>query len=179
MKVGGVCAIALLLCIFAYWSYRSSRSIAVVSKTPRSPSNVMTVDETYTVVLDIHDKLMRILFDHYGDHPGVKRIRANWSGIIKHVGDPSKQGFGYNVEKGNEIGLCFKYGDDGRSNDVNDITYILLHELAHIMTEAYSHDSNFRRNLKFLQDVARRHRLYEPVDYRTDPVQFCEGILSE
>lgn len=76
---------------------------------------------------------------------------------------------GYNVNKGDEIGLCL----DGTSNEV---FHVLLHELAHTVTKSYSHDKEFWNNYNILKDHCIQKGIYESIPTKTE---FCGKFIRD
>jgi hypothetical protein len=81
--------------------------------------------------------------------------------------------FAFNVNKGDRISICLS-----KENGLNELFFVVLHELAHGMTVAYSHDVQFWDNFKFLIKVASQHNLYENKDYARKPIPFCSHTLN-
>ncbi len=70
---------------------------------------------------------------------------------------------GYNMNKGDEIGLCI----DG---SVNEIMHVLIHELAHSTVKNYAHDTKYWTKYKELRDVAISIGIYEEIPEKSE---FC------
>jgi len=73
----------------------------------------------------------------------------------------------YVVNKGQELRVCLKGEDD------NDVMFVLLHELAHIMSKSYGHNEEFKKNMDFLVKLAAELGIYKPVDYSKTPINYC------
>ena len=67
---------------------------------------------------------------------------------------------GYNVNKGNDIGLCI----DG---EPNEIFHVLLHELAHCTVDEYSHSKEFWVNFDKLRTMCVSLAIYQEIPQRT------------
>jgi hypothetical protein len=87
----------------------------------------------------------------------------------------------YSVNKGENIVLCLR-SRDGEGNakliDVNTLFYIVVHELAHVMSDSVGHTKEFGENFKFLLSNAIKWKLYTLVDYRKHPTEYCGLKLS-
>jgi hypothetical protein len=77
--------------------------------------------------------------------------------------------FGYtsfSVDKGKRVVMCLRSRDsDGKHGDieeVNTLMYVLLHELAHIVTEEIGHTDTFWENFEFLIREAAYIGIYDP-----------------
>ncbi len=126
-----------------------------------------------------YDQLISILTQqHHTNHYVQRLINKRQSNNIVLVTDPSKQGFGYNINKGEEIGVCMINYKTGSVNKLDDIFYVLLHELAHVMTFSYSHDTEFHSNFHFLQQVAIENNIFTLTDYKSNPSEFCNGYIN-
>ena len=107
-----------------------------------------------------------------------KVLRDNCEGKFQRLKNPViitffKQGLvykslGYNVNKGEEIGICV----DGTPND---IFHVLLHELAHSTVAEYSHNEEFWNNFSELCQHCIKLGIYE----KTEKTKFCGGTISD
>ena len=70
---------------------------------------------------------------------------------------------GYNVNKGNDIGLCI----DG---EPNEIFHVLIHELAHCTVDEYSHSKEFWKKFDELRTICVSLGIYREIPQRTE---FC------
>lgn len=73
----------------------------------------------------------------------------------------------YVVNKGQELRVCLQGEDD------NNTKFVLLHELAHIMSKSYGHNEEFRNNMDFLVKLAAELGIYRPTDYSKEPINYC------
>ena len=76
---------------------------------------------------------------------------------------------GYNVNKGNDIGLCI----DG---EPNEIFHVLLHELAHCTVDEYSHSKEFWKNFSELKTICVSLGIYQEIPQRTE---FCGKHIQD
>lgn len=66
----------------------------------------------------------------------------------------------YTLDK-KKIFMCMT-DKNGKYYDENTLTYVLLHELAHVRCNDYEdHSENFHRIFNDLLEIASRHRLYD------------------
>lgn len=78
----------------------------------------------------------------------------------------------YVVNKGQELRVCLN--DENK----NDTMFVLLHELAHIMSKSYGHNDEFKKNMDFLVKEAVKLNIYKPTDYTKSPVNYCGVTIS-
>lgn len=79
---------------------------------------------------------------------------------------------GYTINKGEKIGMC----TDG-TND-NGLFFIVLHELAHVITKEYGHPEAFWKNFEKLIKKSVELGIYNYRNYNTDPVNICNYEIS-
>lgn len=123
---------------------------------------------------------IRALARERGDKDAhVVRLRERYRpGSLSEATSESRYYTSYSVNKGEKIVLCLRSKDDHRLVDANTLAYVALHELGHVMTEEVGHTPAFWRNFRELIRVAVGAGLYEPVDYRTHPEEYC-GIVIQ
>ena len=78
---------------------------------------------------------------------------------------------GYTINKGDNIGLCI---DD----DENTLFFIVLHELAHVITKSYGHDEMFWKNFEFLIKQAVKIKIYDYKNYNKNPINYCNKDIT-
>ena len=76
---------------------------------------------------------------------------------------------GYNVNKGNDIGLCI----DG---EPNEIFHVLIHELAHCTVDEYSHSKEFWKKFDDLRTMCVSLGIYQEIPQRT---KFCGKHIQD
>jgi len=111
----------------------------------------------------------------YPNNKAVQRLRQ-WSGNLRELPFNREHILASNINKGNVISLCVT-DKDGNLNARNDIIWVLLHELAHVMTSAYRHDDEFWKHNKFLVDEAVKRKYYIFARYEDQPQPFCGSVL--
>jgi hypothetical protein len=138
--------------------------------------------KTVRVLRDLRKRAIRlvdVLRKKYPNDERVKRL-SRWNGIIhetehKHT---TNGVFGYNVNKGTGVSVCV-HNSRGESNRSNDLFFVVMHEMSHIMTEAYEHDDAFWYSFRWLITEATTNGLFVNVDYKKHPSRFCDGHLMD
>lgn len=75
------------------------------------------------------------------------------------------------LDKGSSIGLCID-----KKNDMNMHMYVVIHEMAHLMSDKYEnkeHSIEFWKNMAFLENIAIRNNVYKPQDFEREPISHC------
>jgi hypothetical protein len=87
----------------------------------------------------------------------------------------------YTLDKGAVVALCLRERDpaasgDPRVNDLHDLdtlTFVTLHEMAHIAIEDVDHPPRFWAAFRFLLEAAEEAGVYASPDYAADPRTYC------
>ena len=67
----------------------------------------------------------------------------------------------FSINKGQKIYICVRDNNTGKvSKDINTVMYVMIHELAHVMTKSTGHTKQFWENNAFLLKKAKKFRLY-------------------
>jgi hypothetical protein len=88
---------------------------------------------------------------------------------------PTSSYTAYSENKGEKVAFCLnkKKEDNDSLIDENTLTFVAIHELAHIMTKSIGHKSEFWSNFKYLLDNAKEANIHNPVDYKKKPQEYC------
>ena len=84
----------------------------------------------------------------------------------------------YTVNKGSQVVVCIRGKDGKLIRDHNTMLFVMIHELAHIMTRENGHPPVFWKNMGILLKEAEKSGVYKVVDYSKSPVEFC-GVLID
>lgn len=81
----------------------------------------------------------------------------------------------YTTNKGEKIALCLREKQSGKNklHDLNTLKFVVLHELAHIITPEYKHSDNFWINFRFLIEYSEKKALFKSYDYSINNIQYC------
>lgn len=93
---------------------------------------------------------------------------------------PTSELTAYSENKGEKLAFCLnksRYEDN--LIDLNTLTFVALHELSHIMTESVGHKQEFWQNFKFLLENAKAAGIYNPVDYKKNPKEYCGLTIND
>ena len=78
----------------------------------------------------------------------------------------------YSVNKGEEIALCVRHNNNTMVDD-NTIMFVMIHELAHVITISVGHTKEFWDNMKYLLEEGNKCGVYQPIDYSKTPAEYC------
>ena len=116
----------------------------------------------------------------YPDDEDVQRLvqKFNPSKISETL--PTSEYTAYSENKGEKLAFCLNKTKEGNKLiDVNTLTFVALHELAHIMTVSEGHKQIFWQNFKFLLTEAKEANIYIPVDYKKNPETYCGMDITD
>ena len=116
-------------------------------------------------------------------HPDDERVKRLVEGFNpKKISEtlPTSELTAYSENKGEKIAFCLNTTKNGNKLiDLNTLTFVALHELSHIMTTSVGHKQEFWQNFKFVLENAKAAGLYNPVDYKKNPQQYCGMEISD
>jgi len=93
---------------------------------------------------------------------------------------PTSELTAYSENKGEKIAFCLNTTKQGNKLiDINTLTFVALHELSHIMTESIGHKQEFWQNFKYLLENAKEAGIYDPVDYKKTPQEYCGMTIND
>jgi hypothetical protein len=114
------------------------------------------------------------------DDPRTKRLVEGFN--PKKISEtlPTSELTAYSENKGEKIAFCLNTTKEGdKLIDINTLTFVALHELSHIMTESIGHKQEFWQNFKYLLENAKEAGIYDPVDYKKKPKQYCGMNIND
>ena len=99
-------------------------------------------------------------------------LRQNPNGIRETaLGETSAA---YTVNKHEQIRICIRNPKTPTEfEDHNSSMFVLLHELAHVMSKGYGHDQEFKDNFSAITKIAVQLGLYNYVNYSVNPMNYC------
>jgi len=104
----------------------------------------------------------------------IDRLTNNYRREALSESSSFHSGTSYSLNKGEKIVLCIRQKPDNSFVDLNTLTYVFLHELAHLGTvEDRSHSPIFDKNFRFILQEAINLKLYDYRDYHKYPIPYC------
>ena len=106
----------------------------------------------------------------------VKFLLYNYNpdGIIENV-PLNNEGTSYVDDKGRVFAICLREKLSGKNefHNIEDLKFVLIHEMAHMATKEIGHDKPFWINFKFLLKEAKEAGVYTPRNYEKNPMNYC------
>lgn len=126
-------------------------------------------------------KVVNYCVKEYPDQANVIRMKKGFNPkkIVETL--PTSEYTAYSENKGEKLAFCLdtKKNMAGKLIDLNTLTYVALHELAHIATKSIGHTQEFWDNFKFLLIQAEKINIYQPVDYKKTPQKYCGMMIKD
>ena len=113
---------------------------------------------------------------------GIKSLVKNFKTTNLEENIPERSGgdTSYVINKGDVFAMCIR--DPKQKNKIedntNDLTFVLIHELAHLFTSSYGHDKLFWHNFRFLLEEAVEAGVYTPVNYNQTGSPYCGIVVT-
>ena len=118
--------------------------------------------------------------DHYPDRENVKRLVSGFKPQKVCETLPTSEYTAYSENKGEKLAFCLNTTKDGdHLIDENTLVFVGIHELAHIMTKSVGHKPEFWNNFRFLLENAKEMNIYQPIDYKKDPKNYCGMTITD
>jgi hypothetical protein len=119
------------------------------------------------VLIDYMDK-------KYPDDEKVKRLKKKFNPDQIREAEHEKDSTSYTINKGEMMHLCLRHKNSEKTlHDENLLMFVIIHELAHIMSKTIGHNSEFYDNFKFLLKEASLANIYIPVNFEQNPAKYC------
>jgi hypothetical protein len=125
-------------------------------------------------------QMVSFMKNKYPEDERVKRLVEGFN--PKKISEtlPTSELTAYSENKGEKIAFCLNTKKDGNKLiDINTLTFVALHELSHIMTKSIGHKQEFWENFKFLLTNAKEANIYQPVDYKKNPQDYCGMTIND
>jgi hypothetical protein len=124
-------------------------------------------------------KLIRLMRDLKQSHPEkafVMQMARNFDADPARFSEstPDASYTSYSVNKGEKVYMCLRQRNEREELvDENVITFVALHELAHIGTADVGHTPAFWNNFGWLLQRAEEIQIYEYTNFAAHPVEYC------
>ena len=124
--------------------------------------------------------LVKYMNHNHSDDPRIQKLVKGFNPKAIQETLPTSELTAYSENKGEKIAVCLnKTKDSTKLIDLNTLTFVAIHELAHIMTTSIGHKQEFWQNFKFLLEGAKASGIYEPVDYQKKPENYCGITITD
>lgn len=181
-----VVAFVLLLCLKIYYESDAFNLKCIISNRDgnrycvREREKLELAADLLAQVTENCKKLVLYMKDK---HPSDERVKRLVDGFNpKRISEtlPTSELTAYSENKGEKIAFCLNKTKEGdRLIDIHTLTFVALHELSHIMTKSIGHKQEFWQNFKFVLENAKEANIYQPVNYKKNPKEYCGMTIDD
>jgi len=175
-----ICMIAI--CAYVYYDNESFQLKCIISTVDgnkycvRDRKKLQNAADLLAKVSNNCKNLVDYIKNKHMDNEFVVRLgdRFNPKKIMETL--PTSTYTAYSENKGEKIAFCLNKNsksDNDHMIDEHTLTFVAIHELAHIGTKSVGHKSDFWENFKFLLENAKDAGIHDPVDYKQTPESYC------
>ena len=134
--------------------------------------------------LAITNQNMKKLVEHckekYPNRSNIKRLVNGFNPQKISETLPTSDYTAYSENKGEKIAFCLDKKKNGKQLiDQNTLMFVAIHELSHVATKSIGHTDEFWNNFKFLLKEAESINIYNPVDYKKNPQEYCGMKITD
>ena len=110
----------------------------------------------------------------------IERFKGNYNENYISESSPGNKFTSYSINKGDKIVFCLRSKDEHKKLiDLNTITFVAIHECAHLMTKSIGHTPEFWENMKFLLKEGITIGIYTKQDFNSNPVEYCGMTITD
>ena len=147
----------------------------------RERDNIQKASNLLARTTEKLEYLVENVGQRYPKRENVKRLVENFNPTTIKETLPTSEYTAYSENKGEKLAFCLNKKKQNNDNliDSNTLTFVAIHEVAHIMTASVGHTEEFWNNFKFLLENAVELKLYTPVDYKKEPENYCGMNITD
>ena len=142
------------------------------------------IEKASNLLAQTTDKLKYLVENmnaRYSNRKNIQRLVENFNPTTIKETLPTSEYTAYSENKGEKLAFCLNINKKNNENliDQNTLMFVAIHEIAHIMTLSVGHTEEFWQNFKFLLENAVELGIYEPIDYKKNPKNYCGMTISD
>lgn len=115
-------------------------------------------------------KLSKCLLEDHPNHILIQK-KMNNNIIIKELPNNSPY-VAYIINK-TKLHVCLRDKNGKFIDEYNNIYFVVMHELAHMITKTTGHTDEYWNNYKLILETSINHKLYTYNNYYENPVEYC------
>ena len=124
--------------------------------------------------------MVKYMNEKYPNDPRVKKLVEGFNPKKINETLPTSELTAYSENKGEKMAFCLNRTKNSTTLiDINTLTFVALHELSHIMTTSIGHKQEFWQNFKWVLQNAKEAGIYNPVDYKKQPQEYCGMKIND
>ena len=185
--------IILLIIIITYyliikgWKFKLNQTTNVVSNVDGLSYKVHAAHIEHQLAADTMAmvnhrliELMRYLKKYNQNKELITQIlkRYNPDRLVENSPRNPDNDTSYTVNKGDLLALCIRDSKTDQIHDLDTLTFVAIHELAHIAIDDIAHTKTFWKTFRFLLKNAQDANVYISRDYANFPDKYCGLIIN-
>ena len=147
--------------------------------------NLPDKEEAAERMCKLRANLIRIV-EHFKDtnykqDEPYQRMIMNFNPDVLEENDITADSTSYSENKGEKIVVCLrdKTTPPYPFIEENTVMFVLIHEMAHLMTSSLGHTPEFWTNFRKLLHDCIQIGVYSPVNYAKNPVKYCGMTITD
>jgi len=176
----------LIVCIKMYYESEENNLKCIISEVDgerycvRERAKLNLAADLLANVTQKCKELVLYCGKKHPDNEDVQRLMQKFNPTKITETLPTSEYTAYSENKGEKIAFCLEK-NKGKSKliDLNTLTFVAIHELSHIMTKSEGHKQEFWQNFKFLLENAKEANIYQPINYKKNPKEYCGMKITD
>ena len=176
--------------LVAYYLLRGPRNTEKLTGPDGNTYDIQTLPNKEDAVARMAKirKNLEQLREHYAAEPAlaadppIGRFLARFNPDSFVENDVSSPDTSYSENKGQKIVVCLRDKTKPPNYpliDENTVMFVMLHEMAHLMTETIGHTEEFWNNFKRILHDAVKVGIYTPVNFASNPTPYCGMMITD
>ena len=126
------------------------------------------------------DKLVDHLKAHPELNPKINNILKRYNPEAFTEANLKNKTTSYSVNKGEQIVVCLRSKEQyGKLHQLNTVMYVVIHEMAHLMSDSIGHTAEFYKNFDFLLTISQEIGIYKYINYANSPTEYCGMMITD
>ena len=144
--------------------------------------NLPDKEEAAQRMSEVRGNLQKLIehVKQYQEEP-FRRLVERFNPDVLEENDLGAQSTSYSENKGQKIVVCLRDKTTAPFPlvEINIVMFVLIHEMAHLMTYSVGHTPEFWTNFRKLLHEGIQCGVYRAENYTKNPVQYCGMTISE
>jgi hypothetical protein len=147
---------------------------------PHKEKAVELMSKVRTQLVKLHEYYKET--PNVAQDPAVMRFVGRFTPDVFVENDMQSEDTSYSENKGQKIVVCLRDKTKPPQYpliDQNTVMFVMLHEMAHLMTETVGHTQEFWNNFKRILQDAIQIGIWQPVNYAHQPTPYCGMTITD